>query len=190
MHSDERPSTPTHPDPVLRAILQGRAAWSSDASLRREHGEGALSALHAEGWIAPWTIDLAGRPVRPRCWTLTSWAAAEIGVELDERPCPPGEDAGVPYWVESGDASGPFLCRTVPGQVRIRFPERVPDPRPAPGVEYLVDVESGATTEDPELAAKVLGVPARIDPRLGKKRRPPRTGAGRGKSRVNRPEVN
>lgn len=147
---------------VLRAIILGRRAWVAAEDLRASPG--VLAGLESAGWITPWDRDALGTLLVPGSWTLTSWAAEVLGVELDETPF-----AEVPFWVATGNASvsvvQPPQERTVP----LRHPERVVDTHPGP--EYLVDDDGEPIT--------IAGVPVEIDPRLKGRREPSATGRRR-----------
>lgn len=146
---------------ALLAIVTGPRAWTSAKKLRRRFGEATIKDLEEKGWLEPWLLDSQGRPLVRESVTLSPWGAYTLGVEIEERV-----GSEIPYWIESGKASGPIWNTPQRNTVLLEFAERVPDPSPGP--EFLADLHTGELTSNLALAALLLRVPVRLDPRLRK----------------------
>jgi hypothetical protein len=91
-------------------------AWSPRAILEAVFGSLTVSGLITSGWLADWP--------ELQSVTLTPWAAAQLGVKIEERP---GDE--VEIWVPASEPEGPY--RLPRHQGALPSLELLPDP-PSP----------------------------------------------------------
>ena len=139
---------------LLDAIVAAPLAWTLISRFSSPDAEFAINQLEELDLVVRWSLP-AGDVV-----TLTPWGAYVLRVEIDERfATVEGFTVEVPSWVLEGKADGPIVLPRYPREVRMPFPDRVPDRRPAP--EVLTD-ETGKPVE-------LFGMAIPIDPRMGGK---------------------
>ncbi len=138
---------------VVETIIKGPRAWTSAGQLAKRYGAAAINQYKRAGLIECWQYDRSGRRLRAPAWTLTDKGAHAYGVRVVETPSATG--VGIPYWSSGEDE---------PGQRRKGL--RLATPRPIP--EARPSAVKGAVVVDGEgKPLVVLGVHARVDPRLG-----------------------
>ena len=150
---------PIDQDRALRAIVEAPQAWCPMRKLERAgHSTTTLEALHGLGWIAAWTHDRRRKPLSYPSWAVTPWGAKQLGLRLVE-------SKGTPAWSRSLNGTHEEdIARPGRGQRRLCFPDLVIDrahsrkrvPR------YVGSYYWGETTEDPEEAERILGVPVEL----------------------------
>lgn len=137
--------------PVIARILKGQVAWTLAEDFAPGEDPGALVA---GGWVTPWRLPLA------TAYTLTPWAARELGVKVVERGA--GEE---PRW-ESAWTIPPQVTIARHGRMaRLDRPELVVDPREGPPAEAMRR-ERGPLRDADGNPVLVMGTQVQIDGRL------------------------
>jgi hypothetical protein len=150
---------PIDQDKALRAIVDAPQAWCPVRKLERAgHSAATLEALHGLGWVAPWTHDRRRKPLSYPSWAVTPWGAKQLGLRLIEWH-------GLPVWSTAVNGTPEeSIARPGRGQSRLCFPELVADQartrKRSP--RYVGSYYWGETTEDPEEAERILGVPVEL----------------------------
>lgn len=138
---------------VLGAIVAAPLAWTAAARLADRFDEATIAALEVLDLVVRWPLPTED------VITLTEWGQFVLRVELDERfESISGCHVEVPFWVLLGKGSDAVVLPRYPREVRMPFPDKLPDRRPAPAL--LVDEVSG------EPVTLLGGYTVRIDPKL------------------------
>ncbi len=137
---------------VIETIIRGPRAWTSAGQLAKRHGGATINECKRAGLIECWMYDRAGRRLRAPAWTLTDKGAHAYGVRVVETPSATG--VGIPYWSSGEDE---------PGQRRKGL--RLSTPRLVPARPTAV--KGAVVTREDGQPLKILGVEARLDPKLG-----------------------
>gem|GEM_PF-1920401 len=112
---------------ALDAIVAGRLAWSTAKELARlGHTAETLEALEAAGLVERWELP------KELAWTLTSWGAFKLGLEIVEV----GREED-PRWGTQADVVKYHRVFRQRGHYEMKYPELLCDP--APGPDVLID---------------------------------------------------
>lgn len=135
---------------ALRLVVLGRRAWTSDAAMGRAGHAAATLAGLSEGdwpWLRPWIPPAEWDVPDTPGWTLSERAAELIRVEIGEQTeMHHGQVEEVPVWRHAGHAARPVRVPRYGREVDLWMAAHVADP--APGPEYLADLETGEVTRD------------------------------------------
>jgi hypothetical protein len=140
---------------VVETIIKGERAWTTAGKLVKRYGMPAIKECERAGLIECWQYDRAGKRLRAPAWTLTDKGAHAYNVRVTEIPNE-ATGLGVPFWSDGFDLDG-----------RPRRAVRLSTPRAMP--EARASAKGAVVRGDDGEPLVLLGVHARVDPRLGRK---------------------